>query len=113
MKIPAGTELFVGPPAKPLPIEIAEQLGRALADVPSIFEAHLPMAYAKNIFDPPAQILVLVWDPTIEAENTISAIGRLLQRILPEGAFLDIVPLDEGTEMLEAVRKADCMLDLD
>lgn len=112
MKIPAGTQLFVGAPAKPLPAEITEQIRRALGKVPGISEAHLPQAYAKELVDPPVQILVIVMDATAQAESVMPGILKLLNRVLPAGAFLDVLPLDEDSAMLKAVRRAGCQLKL-
>jgi glycosyltransferase involved in cell wall biosynthesis len=111
-RIPAGTKMLVGAPSKPLSADITEQISRALAHVPGICEAHLPQAYAKKIVDPPAQILVLVLDVAVQPESVMPGVLQLLRRILPAGAFLDVLALNEGSAMLKSVRNAGCLLKL-
>ncbi len=98
MKIPAGTTLYIGPPAKPMPLERREDIRRALMGIPGIVEAHLPQSYAKGLFDPSATIV-----------RTLR--GRL-RPVLPQGAFLGILPLPEGAPALQSVRAAGCKLNL-
>ena len=60
MKIPAGTNVYIGPPAKPIPKQLSDAIGTELGKIPDILEAHLPMVYIKGQIDPPAQVLVIV-----------------------------------------------------
>jgi|SRR5208282_4900016 hypothetical protein len=112
MKIPAGTTLYIGPPAKPMPLERREDIRRALTGIPGIVEAHLPQCYAKGLFDPSAQVLVLVLGVEAVESTIIPTLRGRLRSVLPQGAFLDILPLPEGAPALQSVRAAGCKLNL-
>jgi hypothetical protein len=112
MKIPAGTKMLIGPPAKPMPSERREGIRRAVTGIPGIAEAHLPHCYAKGFVDPPAQILVLVLATEAEDSIVVSEVERRLATFLAAGISLDIFPLHDNASVLPSIRSAGCMLNL-
>src|SRR4029077_11959701 len=60
MNLPAGTQAYIGAPARPMNRVLSRTIGTALGKIPEIKEAHLPQVYIKGKIDPPAQILVVV-----------------------------------------------------
>jgi hypothetical protein len=76
LKIPGGTPIYIGPPAKPIRKEVSDAIGTALGKIAEIGEAHLPMVYIKGHIDPPAQVLVVVLD-----ENAPSAQARITDAV--------------------------------
>lgn len=109
LHIPAGAELFIGAPAKPLPPAIVEDLRSCLLGIAEIEEAHLPQMYVPRVMTGAAQVLVLVVAPSHQSA-TLKTVGRVLLSILPAGAMLDVWPLPPGHEMLATVRSAGCQL---
>src|SRR5215469_6049168 len=85
MKIPAGTSVYIGPPAKPIPKEISDAIGAALGKIPEILEAHLPMVYIKGHVDPPAQVLVIVLEEN--STSTHAKIMEVLRATLPTNFY--------------------------
>src|SRR5215467_7513996 len=79
MRIPGGTPVYIGPPAKPIPKQISDAIGTALGKIAEIEEAHLPMVYIKGHIDPPAQVLVVVLDehspsPQVRIAETLAGV---------------------------------------
>lgn len=110
MKIPAGTSVYIGPPAQPIPKEISEAIGVGLGKIPQVLEAHLPMIYIEGLIDPPAQILMVVVE-----ENKPSPQGKILgvvRGVLPNGSYMDIGELYPGDPQLTAIRASGTQLDL-
>jgi len=112
MKIPAGTKMMLGPPAKPMSSERQEGIRRAVIGIPGITEAHLPLCYAKGFVDPPAQILVLVLAADTDDSIVVSAVERRLSTVLTAGISLDIFPLPDNASVLPSIRGAGCRLNL-
>lgn len=69
MKIPGGTTIYIGPPAKPIPKQVSDAIGAALGQIAEIEEARLPMVYIKGHVDPPAQVLVVVLDEDVPSPH--------------------------------------------
>jgi hypothetical protein len=110
MKIPAGATAYIGPPARPIPKQVSDAIGKALGEIPEIVEAHLPMVYIKGHIDPPAQVLVVVVEansPSPEAKIT-----EVLRAVLPTNSHMDITESDLGDPRLTAIRATGTKLDL-
>ena len=110
MKIPAGTTLYIGAPAKPIQKEISEAIGSRLGKIPEVLEAHLPQVYIKGVIDPPAQVLFVVVE-----ENTPSLRGKIVEgmkQILPPNFYLDIMELQSSSPQLPAIRASGTQLNL-
>jgi hypothetical protein len=110
MEIPAGTEVYIGPPAKPIPKQISDAIGAGLSQIPGIAEAHLPMVFAPGHIDPPAQVLVVVLKG-----NTGSAQARIadvLAAVLPENSHMDVMEKHSGDLLLHTIRLTGTQLSL-
>jgi len=83
MKIPAGAQVYIGPPAKPIPKQLSDAIGTELGKIPDVLEAHLLMVYMKGQIDPPAQVLVVVLEenkPSPQAKMTEVLVRAKLSR---------------------------------
>lgn len=110
MKIAAGTEVYIGPPAKPIPKQISDAISAGLSQIPGIVEAHLPMVFAAGHIDPAAQVLVVVLK-----ENTASAqakIADVLRVVLPENSHMDVMESHSGDPLLHTIRLTSTQLPL-
>lgn len=110
MKIAAGTEVYIGPPSKPIPKQISNAIGAGLSQIPEIVEAHLPMVFAPGHIDPAAQVLVVVLK-----ENTASPqekIADVLRVVLPENSHMDVMESHSGDALLQTIRLTSTQLPL-
>jgi hypothetical protein len=110
MKIPAGTPVYIGPPAKPIPKQLSDAIGTALGEIGEIEEAHLPMFYIKGYIDPPAQILVVVLEEN--APSPQARIAEALRSVLPTNSHMDIKELHPSDKSLPTIRATGTQLDL-
>ena len=107
IRVPAGSEVFLGAPAKPMEPEIVAAIGRLLDGVPEIIEAHLPQVFVSGVMQAPAQVLVIVTvDPDVQ--RALDKVGAGLGRILPSGRSIDVWPVSPMDKMLPTVRGAGC-----
>jgi hypothetical protein len=110
MKLPAGTTLYIGPPANPLPRETQAKIAHAVSGIDGIAEAHLPQCYSKGLVDPSAQVLVLVLQQGARAENVMPQVQENLRTALSDEEFLDIFPLGPGHPMIPTIRMTNTKL---
>jgi hypothetical protein len=110
MKIPGGTSIYIGPPAKPIPKQMSDAIGAALGKIAEIEEAHLPMVYIKGHIDPPAQVLVVVLDE--HASSPRVRVTETLMTVLPSDFHMEITELHPGDTNLPTIRKTGTQLNL-
>jgi hypothetical protein len=110
MNIPAGSQMFIGPPAKPMPSEITRAIGAAVGKFSQIEEAHMPMIFMKGRIDPPAQVLVLVMQKQIP--GLLPRIMDSVQPLIPAGSHLDAFEFPTNHPMLATIRSTRTELDL-
>ena len=110
MRIPGGTPVYIGPPAKPIPKQISDAIGTALGKIAEIEEAHLPMVYIKGHIDPPAQVLVVVLDEHSPSPQV--RIAETLAGVLPTNSHIDITELHRGDTNLPTIRATATQLNL-
>ncbi len=111
MTLPTGTQIFIGPLAKPISKEISDTIGLGLGQIPEILEAHLPMVYIKGRIDPPAQVLVVVIDQP--SPDLSERIRDLLRNTLPANAYMGVMEWGLNNPMLPLAKKAGCQLNLE
>jgi hypothetical protein len=110
MKLPAGTKVYIGPPAHPMAQEVSRAIGAALGRIPEIREGHLPMVYIEGKIDPPAQILVVVLEEGAASQQL--KIKEIMRGLLPTGSYLDMLEWRPNNPTLPTVRRTDTALDL-
>jgi hypothetical protein len=109
-EINAGTSLYFGAPAKPMPNVTVAAITQVVQRVPGIIEAHLPQCFIEGEKEA-RQVLVVV----VRSSDEISRVGEALMRGLEsslspgELEFIDIMPF-EVTSMPDGVRKAGCQI---
>jgi hypothetical protein len=105
-QIAAGTAIYFGRPAKPMPEARASAIAAAVARVPGIVEAHLPQCYIEG--DAGArQVLVVVVDLPQDIPRIAQAVLGELAAILPPGDSVDLLPFDRRS-LPRGVREAGC-----
>jgi hypothetical protein len=104
MKLPEGTVIYMGPPAKPMDCKSSERIGTAVATIPGIFEAHLPQAYIEKVIDPSEQVLVVVLEDDIATVRP--ALLEALRRTFPEGSSLAVFEWHRNNPLLPAARNS-------
>ena len=109
LRVPAGSQVYLGAPAVPLEPEIVAALAELVDGAPEVTEAHLPQAFVPGAMSAPAQVLVIV---TLDSDRqpALNRIGPGLGHILPAGRSLDVWPLSPSDPVLPAVRGADCRI---
>ena len=110
IRIPAGTKVFLGKPAKPMDESLVRAISALVSDIEGVLEAHLPQCYVAGVVDPPAQVLIMVIRSQQEAETVLYKIGVGLESILPPGVHLDVLPVSPSHPLLIAARKAECLI---
>ena len=107
LQVPAGSQVFLGAPAKPMEPEIVAAISRLLDGVPEIIEAHLPQVFVSGAVQAPAQVLVIV---TVErdVQRALDKVGAGLGTILPSERSMDVWPLSPMDKLLPTVRGTGC-----
>jgi hypothetical protein len=108
LNIPIGTKVYLGAPAKPMPIEISEAIGHLACTLPEVIEAHLPQCYIPDMMEAPAQVLVLILSSKTNLESILRSITVRLPDILPPGMPLDVLPFLADNQLVSNVRAAQC-----
>lgn len=93
-----------------MPPELVLEIGQALSEIGGIREAHLPMIYSKGTIDPPAQVLVVVFEDG--SPSLIARVGEALSRIMPNGHYLDVVQWPTDHPAMPTVRQTGCVVNL-
>jgi hypothetical protein len=104
LTIRKGSAVVLGRAAKPMPQAVSEAIAEMIRGVEGIREAYLPQCYVAGVVEPPAQILVLVLDGTIDRQKVLDAVGQALNRVLPQGIHLDVWPMTSDEGLLSTVR---------
>lgn len=110
ISIPAGTQMFLGAPAKPMPAEVSNSIGRLVDSIPDIVEAHLPQCLAIGVMDAPAQVLAIIVEPSASTEEVLKRLVTGLEQTLPSLTSIDIWPLGPDSTAVADVRKARCAI---
>ena len=109
-KVPAGTRLLIGSPAKPMPSKVSRGIAEVLKGIRGVREGHLPQLYAAGITTAPAQVLAVVLDQAAQTDAILREIDERLSVVLPEGRYLDIWPLVRTNPILPSIRAAGCQI---
>src|SRR4029079_8048982 len=103
IRVSAGSQVFMGAPAKPMEPEILAGITSLVVGTPEIIEAHLPQVFVSDAMQAPGQVLVIVISDR-DAERVLAELGAGLARILPSGRSLDVWPLSPTDKLLPMVR---------
>ena len=107
IRVSAGSQVFMGAPAKPMEPEILAAISSLVADTSEIIEAHLPQVFVSDAMEAPGQVLVIVTGDR-DVERVLAKVGAGLARILPSGRSLDVWPLSPTDKLLPMVRGTGC-----
>src|SRR5688572_6883393 len=89
----AGTNMYFGTPAKPMPEIMADAISQVVAQVSGIVEAHLPQCFIEG--DKKArQVLVVGVQRRDEIRRIAQELMGKLQLVFPPGQFIDILPFE-------------------
>jgi hypothetical protein len=107
-EVKAGTSMYFGAPAKPMPEIMAEAISQVVTQVPGIVEAHLPQCFIEG--DKEArQVLVVGVQRRSEIPQIADALMGKLQLVFPPGQFIDVLPFESGA-VPAGVRQAGCQI---
>jgi len=87
---------------------LVRSIAELIKSIPGIVEAHLPQCYIAATKLGPAQILVVVLNPTIEAESALKQLHEGLGRLTLPDHHLDVMPLLPNDNLLPGVRSIGC-----
>ena len=110
MRIPAGVQAFFGAPAKPMDQGLVGAITHLVNSTSEIVEAHLPQCYVPVSMEQPAQVLIVVLDAGVHAEQAVKALQEGMRCLTLPGGHLDVWPLPPGSNLLPAIRNAGCSL---
>ncbi|MEK7782109.1 MAG: hypothetical protein AAB370_11480 [Verrucomicrobiota bacterium] len=109
-ELKAGTNLYFGAPAKPLPDVTIKAITQVVKRVPDILEAHLPQCFIEGEKEA-RQVLVV----GVKSSDDIPRVGETLMHKLAstlsqgELEFIDVMPFESGL-IPAGVRKAGCQI---
>jgi len=106
--IKAGTQMFFGAPAKPMPEIMADAISQVVAQMPGIIEAHLPQCFIEGDKDA-RQVLVIGVQSRAEIPRIAESLMGKLQLLLAPGQFIDILPY-ELSAFPSGIREARCQI---
>jgi hypothetical protein len=110
IEIEAGTEILIGAPTAPLSARRVEEITGILAAEAEIREAHIAQVFIPDQIDPPVAVLFLVFADESVIEHVMDRVTRQLDEIAPPGQRINVVALEDSSDLLPAIRQADCML---
>ena len=110
--IPEGTRVFFGAPALPIDREISDAIADLVVGAASsgIEEAHLPLTLVENFMERPEPVLVLIGRSQQLLQSALTVVGAGLQRILPSGQSLAMLPMLSTDALVPLVREAGCRI---
>ncbi len=106
--LPAGTQMFFGAPAKPMPEIMADAIGQVVAQVPGIREAYLPQCFIQGDSDA-RQVLVVGVDNAQAIPEVMDDLMGKMKLVLPAHQFIDIIPFPVSETPIDA-RVAECKI---
>ena len=107
-QVKAGTSMYFGAPAKPMPETMSDSISQVVAQVPGIVEAHLPQCFIEG--DKEArQVLVVGVQARAEIPRIAEELMGKLKLLFPPGQFIDILPFESGA-VPPGVREAGCQI---
>lgn len=107
-EVKAGTSMYFGAPAKPMPKDWSDAITRLVAMVEGIREAHLPQCYIQGESEA-AQVLAISVDSKSDIPRIAQRLMEGLREILPTGVHLDILPFHVES-FPNSIRGFDCQI---
>src|SRR2546428_8879116 len=109
-EIKAGTTLYFGAQAKPMPEVTIAAIAQVVQRVPGIVEAHLPQCFIEGEKEA-RQVLVVGVRSSDEIPRVGEALMSRLESTLSPGdlEFIDVMPF-EVASIPDGVRKASCQI---
>ncbi len=109
-KIPAGSRVFLGAPANPLPETEIGFLRQLVSEQPEIIEAHFPQCYVELVTPAPCQVLFVLCESAASGQTAVATLNQQIAEAILPGGSVDIFPLTPGHELLQPVRDSGCRL---
>jgi hypothetical protein len=106
----SDSKMLLAAPARPMPREISDALGKMIANHPDVLEAHLPFCLIQNVMQQPAQVLVVVFKSSTNLESVSQCISARLLDILPFDTDLLVLPLEYSNPVCSSVRNVHCRI---
>lgn len=112
-KISSGTLVYIGAPATPMSDERFAALRSAVVEnVTEVAFAYVPMVSVQGQIDPPRQVLYLVLREAMRdrLERFMPDFAAAIHRCLPQGDFIDILPVFCDHPWMAEVLRSGCVL---
>lgn len=106
--LPAGTQMFFGVPANPMPEIMADAIAQVVAQVPGIREAYLPQCFIQGDTEA-RQVLVVIVDEAQRIPKIMDELMGKMKLVLPANQFIGIMPFSVFT-MPASARVAECKI---
>ena len=111
LTIPAGSAVYLGAPASPMPASLLQSLAGIVSQFPAVVEAHVPQCWAPAAMSAASQILVVVLDSANPAAaESERFIRESVAGVCPPGRHLDIWFIQPSHFFLSSIRGAGCRI---
>lgn len=108
----SGTKVWIGAPANPMPEARMTILRDSIQTNADVLFAYIPQMYIAAQIDPPRQVIYLVLRDAARnrLEQVMNALTALIHSRLPQGDFVDILPVFAGHSWMGDVIRTGCVL---
>ena len=110
LRIPSGTPIMLGTPARPIEEALLQSIGTMLLNMGGVREAHVPQCFAMGVMERPAQVLVVVIESTTPSEEVMDEILLGLSALSPDDIQLNVWPMEPEHSLLATVRATACRI---
>ena len=110
LKIPTGSRVFLGAPAKAMSQEAVELLRNFISEELGIIEAHIPQCYIPTLMSEPRQVLFIICSTHNSAEQSASLLIKYISEKTLLNGIVDIFPLTVSHELVDTVKGAGCQI---
>jgi hypothetical protein len=110
INIPAGIDVFLGAPARPMPEVSIMLLKKIVSQENGIIEAHIPQCYIPSILHPPSQVLFVLFLSIDGIESTLLSIVKKISMGFSPGETIEVIPLNITDALVPNIRAAGCQI---
>jgi len=107
-QLKAGTRMYFGVPADPMPEIMSDAIRQVVTQVPGIREAYLPQCYIEGE-EEARQVLVVAVDVPEQMPAVMQDLMGKMGLLLPQGQFIDIIPFLTSS-MPSGARVRECQI---
>jgi hypothetical protein len=105
-----NTSYIVVAPEKPADKGLTKRISRAVADIESVKEAHLPTVIELGKFDAPRLTLFVVVEKATDTQKVADLLKQRLSGWFSLTSKVDLKVVDQDFPMLDSVRETGCVI---